>query len=662
MSEHAAVQTQTAARPTITPIVSGVRQRAAVNPSPVHADHAAQPAPAGGWIAPRLWQDFSQAAVHDSDPPRSELSPPCPVTPTRCPFGGACHTCPVQVQTKLAVSKPQDTWPTPQRRAAINASPLSGVPPIVHETLRSPGQPLDPVTRAFMEPRFGHDFSRVRVHTDAKAAESTRATGALAYTVGEHIIFQTGHYSPISIKGRRLLAHELTHVLQQRSRPCWAQSSAQKLEISAPGDHYEQEADRIAAAVAADSVPGAAPVVTASARSTPALQRAGPGPAPACPTLINFSASDPVHVPSCGQFRALTDASGITWSLAPDPTPVDPGTTIAANGNITIAATQAAGQIKAVATAASGCSFERPIRLRSHPTGIGSTVMVAMSPDPVNDYGAVFDHTFVSADGNVASLENVAVGERFIGVPTPTAATHAITAPTNPFGGTFTLHTATLTSNASNNWFLTAAGQLGGNHDTITTSRANVNVGRFVQSASNPAPPQGLPATMTLSQGLHWFCPQAPAATRWRMPAFVTVAHSRTLRNRAGNMEFVTTVNGLEVVETYSGPLALFNLTAAPASTPRTPAAPPPPAGGVAPAGPAARTVRITVDSLPAAIPAGQSISFTLVGNTQGCAIAPDPANDHAAVLTVGQAAGTVTVQAADSSGVNRARVTVVIT
>src|SRR6266481_6002155 len=58
----------------------------------------------------------------------------------------------------------------------------SEVPPIVHEVLRSPGQPLDAATRAFMEPRFGHDFSRVRVHTDAKAAASARAVNALAYT------------------------------------------------------------------------------------------------------------------------------------------------------------------------------------------------------------------------------------------------------------------------------------------------------------------------------------------------------------------------------------------------------------------------------------------------------------------------------------------------
>ena len=69
-----------------------------------------------------------------------------------------------------------------QRRSASQVEPTT-VPPIVNEVLRSPGQPLDEATGAFMEPRFGHDFSQVRVHTDAKAIESARTVNALAYTV-----------------------------------------------------------------------------------------------------------------------------------------------------------------------------------------------------------------------------------------------------------------------------------------------------------------------------------------------------------------------------------------------------------------------------------------------------------------------------------------------
>ena len=92
----------------------------------------------------------------------------------------------------------------------------SGAPPIVQDVLRSPGQPLDAATRAFMEPRFGHDFSQVRVHADTKAADSARAVNALAYTVGRDIVFGAGQYAPGTSEGKRLLGHELVHTAQQR--------------------------------------------------------------------------------------------------------------------------------------------------------------------------------------------------------------------------------------------------------------------------------------------------------------------------------------------------------------------------------------------------------------------------------------------------------------
>src|SRR5262245_23414783 len=75
------------------------------------------------------------------------------------------------------------------QRRATNQTEQSAVPPLVHEVLRSPGQLMDPVTRASMESRFGHDFSNVRVHTDARAAESARAVNALAYAAGRDIVF-----------------------------------------------------------------------------------------------------------------------------------------------------------------------------------------------------------------------------------------------------------------------------------------------------------------------------------------------------------------------------------------------------------------------------------------------------------------------------------------
>ncbi len=91
----------------------------------------------------------------------------------------------------------------------------TAVPPIIHDVLHASGQPLDPATRAFMEPRFGHDFSQVRVHTDHRAAASSQSIRALAYTAGRDIVFAADRYSPQTESGKRLLAHELAHVVQQ---------------------------------------------------------------------------------------------------------------------------------------------------------------------------------------------------------------------------------------------------------------------------------------------------------------------------------------------------------------------------------------------------------------------------------------------------------------
>jgi hypothetical protein len=88
-------------------------------------------------------------------------------------------------------------------------------PPIVHEVLRSPGEPLDFATRAFFEPRFGHDLSHIRIHTGERPTQSAKAVGALAYTVGPEVVFAREHYAPHTTEGRVLLGHELAHTMQQ---------------------------------------------------------------------------------------------------------------------------------------------------------------------------------------------------------------------------------------------------------------------------------------------------------------------------------------------------------------------------------------------------------------------------------------------------------------
>jgi peptidoglycan hydrolase-like protein with peptidoglycan-binding domain len=130
------------------------------------------------------------------------------------------------------------------QRRAVNQNGPEVAPPIVHEVLHSPGRPLDPATRAFIEPLFNHDFSGVRVHTDARAAESARAVNALAYTVGHHVAFDSGQYAPTTGAGRRLLAHELAHVVQQGNGATAVQCAS--FAISRPGDSGEREADRMA--------------------------------------------------------------------------------------------------------------------------------------------------------------------------------------------------------------------------------------------------------------------------------------------------------------------------------------------------------------------------------------------------------------------------------
>lgn len=151
--------------------------------------------------------------------------------------GGSCSAC----------SKPREG--AVLQRAA-NGTDVSNVPTIVRHVLNSPGESLDPSTRAFMEPKFGRDFGNVRVHTGSRAGDSARAVGAIAYTVGRDVVFGDGQYSPATREGKSLLAHELTHVAQNRGAQV---SRAAKLSIGPEGDRFEGEADENARAIARDN-------------------------------------------------------------------------------------------------------------------------------------------------------------------------------------------------------------------------------------------------------------------------------------------------------------------------------------------------------------------------------------------------------------------------
>ncbi len=108
------------------------------------------------------------------------------------------------------------------------------------------GQPLDERTRADMEASFGQDFGGVRVHTGGTASRSAESVQANAYTVGNDIVFRGGGYQPDTTSGRHLLAHELTHVVQQRSGPVDGTPTSSGVSVSDPGDRFEQAAEQVA--------------------------------------------------------------------------------------------------------------------------------------------------------------------------------------------------------------------------------------------------------------------------------------------------------------------------------------------------------------------------------------------------------------------------------
>ncbi|MGB7424745.1 MAG: DUF4157 domain-containing protein [Ornithinimicrobium sp.] len=136
----------------------------------------------------------------------------------------------------------------------------------VHDVISSAGRPLEDPVRADMEGRLGHDFSDVRVHDDGPAAASASSVGAHAYTVGSNIVFQRDAYDPSSSQGQRTLAHELTHVVQQRTGPVEGSPAAGGVRISDPSDRFEQEASATAERVVGHGP--AAPQSTVASAST----------------------------------------------------------------------------------------------------------------------------------------------------------------------------------------------------------------------------------------------------------------------------------------------------------------------------------------------------------------------------------------------------------
>jgi Domain of unknown function (DUF4157)/Calpain family cysteine protease len=126
-----------------------------------------------------------------------------------CACGGGCPTCSTQSNDPTGHEQLQT------KHADGTNTQQTVEPAVVHQSLRSSGQPLNQHTRGFMEERFGHDFSGVRVHADDNAAEAARNVTARAFTTGRDIVFGANEYQPATSQGQKLIAHELTHVVQQ---------------------------------------------------------------------------------------------------------------------------------------------------------------------------------------------------------------------------------------------------------------------------------------------------------------------------------------------------------------------------------------------------------------------------------------------------------------
>jgi hypothetical protein len=124
-------------------------------------------------------------------------------------------SAPPQVSRKCAACEEEDKKKLQMKPAAADLAAGGEAPPIVHDALASPGRSLDASTRAFFEPRLDTDLSAVRIHENSTAAASAQSLGAQAYAFGNDIVFGVGRFSPASADGRRLLAHELAHVVQQ---------------------------------------------------------------------------------------------------------------------------------------------------------------------------------------------------------------------------------------------------------------------------------------------------------------------------------------------------------------------------------------------------------------------------------------------------------------
>ena len=215
-------------------------------------------------------------------------------------------------------ASPTVTRRTPQiQRYSRDVEAEGGAAPAsVDAVLASPGRPMDPALREDMEQRFGYDFSGVRVHSDEAAERSARDVQAHAYTVGSNIVFSKDRFAPGTHEGRRLIAHELTHIVQQAGGQFWlagdgrkTDSQAGQLVVGAENTGPEREANREACSVGAAIGRESVPFKTSSSVPIQTLARqAAPQPASKDEQIADMKAMRLARSPAQAirQWRALS--------------------------------------------------------------------------------------------------------------------------------------------------------------------------------------------------------------------------------------------------------------------------------------------------------------------------------------------------------------------
>jgi hypothetical protein len=312
------------------------------------------------------------------------------------------------------------------------------------------------------------------------------------------------------------------------------------------------------------------------------------------------------------------NATGVVYSLensSVEPTNVAIG---ADDGVITVAAGQQGGEVNVVATASDGSAALRSLRLVEPPTAVAST-----SASGGDNYGGQFVHTFSAPSGESSGLEGGNVNESFESLEA-----------TPPWGGTFEL---AANAAGSHGWDLDSAGAMTG-PDNVDIEAGTVDIGPLLNSASNPNPTAAMPQGFTMTQSL--YAKSFPENTIAATP-FATVAHTRRLI--AGG-QFEVSAGTDSVIEDYSGPAAVTDATATPASV--VASAPRPEEG---------EWEQTKVAVIADAVPSDAVLTYAFVGPDLGCAVDAD------GEVSIGTTAGTLTVRVLASPG-NYDEVTITIT